>query len=89
MALFPKHDGRRQTPWGSMTTCDGDPIWYANITPDIDDLSVIEDAKTIVDACYPQQKSTFFTIVLAANILPVTNRIGTDIFRPKNMVRCF
>ena len=43
-----------------MTTCCGDPIWYANITPDIDDLSVIEDAKTIVDACYPQQKSTFF-----------------------------
>ena len=60
MALFPKQDGRRQTPWGSMTTCYGDPIWYANITPDIDDLSVIEDAKTIVDACYPQQKSTFF-----------------------------
>jgi len=60
MALFPKQEGRRQTPWGSMATCYGDAIWYANITPDIDDLSVIEDAKTIVDACYPQQKSTFF-----------------------------
>ena len=34
--------------------------WYANICPDIDDLSVIEDAKTIVDVCYPQTNSTFF-----------------------------
>ena len=60
MSLFPKRDGRRQTPWGGITTYFGEQIWYANITPDIDDVAVIEDAKMIVDACYPQQKSTFF-----------------------------
>jgi len=60
MVLFSKQDGRRQTPWGVKKTSFGDEIWYANITPDIDDLLVIENAKTIVDACYPQQKNTFF-----------------------------
>ena len=60
MVLFSKQDGRRQTPWGVKKTSFGDEFWYANITPDIDDLLVIENAKTIVDACYPQQKNTFF-----------------------------
>ena len=41
----------------------------------------------IINGCQP--KSTFFTIVLTAIILPVTNRIGIATFRPKNMVRCF
>ncbi len=41
----------------------------------------------IINGCQP--KSTFFTIVLTVNILPVTNRIGIAISRPKNMVRCF
>jgi hypothetical protein len=55
MALFPKQDGRRQTLWGgTRSEIHGPDHWYANICPDIDDLTVIEDAKTIVDACYPQ-----------------------------------
>ena len=41
----------------------------------------------IINGCQP--KSTFFTIVMGAIILPVTNRTGTDTSRPKNMVRCF
>lgn len=60
VSLFPKVSGRRQTVWGGMKTHFGEQFWYANITPDIDDLEVIENAKKIVDACYPQRKSTFF-----------------------------
>jgi hypothetical protein len=60
MSLFPKQNGRRQTQWGGIRTFYGEQIWFANISPDIDDLEVIKNAKTIVDVCYPQQKSTFF-----------------------------
>lgn len=61
MSLFPKHDVRRQTQWGgSHSATNSYESWYANICPEIDDLSVIDDAKTIVDACYPQTKSTYF-----------------------------
>ena len=61
MSLFPKLDGRRQTLWGGTSSeFHGTERWYANISPDIDDLNVIEEAKTIVDACRPQVRSTFF-----------------------------
>ena len=59
-SLFPKIKGRRQTAWGGMKTYYGEQVWYANISPDIDDLEVIADAKKIVDSCYPQKTSTFF-----------------------------
>ena len=59
-SLFPKVNDRRQTQWGSMKTIFGEQIWYANISADIDDLEVIENAKKIIDACYPQKRSTFF-----------------------------
>jgi hypothetical protein len=60
VSLFPKVNDRRQTPWGGMNTIFGKQIWYANIPADIDDLEVIANAKKIIDACYPQKKSTFF-----------------------------
>jgi hypothetical protein len=60
ISLFPKIKGRRQTEWGGIKTFYGEQIWYANISPEIDDPDVIEDAKRIVDICYPQKKSTFF-----------------------------
>ena len=61
MALFPKQDGRRQTLWGGTSSeIHGPEHWYANICPDIDDLCVVEDAKAIVDACYPQTNRTYF-----------------------------
>ena len=50
VSLFPKVNDRRQTPWGSMKTIFGEQIWYANISADIDDLEVIENAKKIIDA---------------------------------------
>lgn len=60
MALFPRLEDRRQTQWGRSHLCYGGDPWFANITADIDDLQVIEDAKRIVDACCPQRTSTFF-----------------------------
>jgi hypothetical protein len=60
MALFPKNSERRQTQWGNSHPILGGDLWYANISADIDDLEVIENAKKIVDACCPQKKSTYF-----------------------------
>jgi len=56
MSLFPKVSGRRQTQWGGRKGLTGFEVWYANIEPFIDDLEVIENAKIIVDAFYPQKK---------------------------------
>ncbi len=70
MSLFPKRDGRRQTPWGGITTYFGKQIWYANITPDIDDVAVIEDAKMIVDACVNQD-------CVGLGVEPIRKRIGS------------
>ena len=70
MSLFPKRDGRRQTPWGRITTYFGEQIWYANITPDIDDVAVIEDAEMIVDACVNQDR-------VELGVEPIRKRIGS------------
>ena len=55
MALFPKQDGKRQTPWACGRNGE---IWYATLTPEIDNLTVIENAKRIVDVAMPQRLST-------------------------------
>jgi len=55
MALFPKQDGRRQTPWACGRNGE---IWYATLTPEVDNLTVIENAKRIVDVAMPQRLST-------------------------------
>ena len=60
MGLFPQKAGKRQTHWGNSHQIFGGDPWYANISADIDDLEVIENAKRIVDACCPQKMSTFF-----------------------------
>ena len=60
MTAFLSTEGRRQTAWGTYKTFTGEKHWCANISPDIDDLEVIEDAKKIIDACYPQTNRTFF-----------------------------
>lgn len=60
MSLFPWKNDKRQTQWRGTNTFFGTQVWYANILPNIDEAQVIDDAKTIVDASYPQQRSTFF-----------------------------
>ena len=55
MALFPKQDSRRQTPWACGRNGE---IWYATLTPEVDNLTVIENAKRIVDVAMPQRLST-------------------------------
>jgi hypothetical protein len=60
MGLFPQNAGKRQSHWGNSHQIFGGDPWYANISADIDDLTVIENAKRIVDACCPQKMSTFF-----------------------------
>lgn len=52
MRFFKLTPERRQTAWhcGYQGT-----IWYANIDAPVDDNSVIEDAKLIVDAARPQK----------------------------------
>ena len=60
MSLFPKRSGRRQTKWGGQKTLYGYDVWYADISPFIEDLEVIANAKILVDAFYPQNMKTFF-----------------------------
>ena len=43
ISLFPKIKGRRQTKWGGIKTFYSEQIWYANISPDIEDHDSIWD----------------------------------------------
>jgi hypothetical protein len=55
MSLCPKQDSRRQTP----RACGRNgKIAYENLTPEIDNLTVIENAERIVDVAMPQRLST-------------------------------
>jgi hypothetical protein len=56
MRFFKLTPERRQTAWhcGYQGT-----IWYANIDAPVDDNSVIEDAKLIVDAARPQKHGPY------------------------------
>ena len=56
MRIFKLTPERRQTAWhcGYQGT-----IWYANIDAPVDDHSVIEDAKLIVDAARPQKHGPY------------------------------
>ena len=47
----------RQTPWACGHNGE---VWYAVIHPDIEDETVIDCAKRIVDEALPQKLSTFF-----------------------------
>lgn len=64
MVLFPKRDDRRHTPWSGIKTYFGEQIWYANITPEID------DAKRVVDACVNQD-------CVGLGKEPIRKRIGS------------
>lgn len=52
MSIFSATPHRRQTAWqyGFKNT-----VWYANIDAPINDLTIIDQAKTIVDAARPQK----------------------------------
>ncbi len=57
MSRFPSDSDVRQTYWGPPDKPQSGDEWYANISPDISDPEVIENAKLIVDACMPQNWS--------------------------------
>ena len=56
MTIFSATPHRRQTAWQCGTR---NTNWYAYIDAPIEDLTIIEDAKTIVDACRPQKHGPF------------------------------
>jgi hypothetical protein len=56
MTIFSAMPHRRQTAWQCGTR---NTSWYACIDAPIEDLEIIEDAKTIVDACRPQKYGPF------------------------------
>jgi len=58
MACFDKKEGVRQTHWAPPGVAKGQDRWYANLSPEVDDLQAIEQAKTIVDVVMPQRLST-------------------------------
>lgn len=49
-----------------MKTYYGEQVWYANISPDIDDLEVIADAKKIVDSAIRKRQALSLVVITIA-----------------------